>query len=436
MSNERGAGRKAKLNKTQIDEIVVRHKSGESMTVLASEYGLSRQAIYKHIHKKECNNEISVDYVVDGTVKMTLVIDTSKKSVRLEESADRILAYGFLMDHNHSWKCLADMLENQYLLSCGYDEMSDTRQFIGFDGSKQGFSLGDVIKEYPSDMVLGSDERLSDGFYGKLSDADVPWFEFTKSDILTARTDTDGFQPKAVSKDGKWFIKSQAVIGGIRMNDWAVEIIASDVCHQLNIPCVIQKRCEFLYAGHTFDAVYSKNFELDGYTFVSFERLLEQAGGSMHEGEFIHMKPLEKLRWCAEKLSDAGKLPLEETEKYMLDLAVVDCIVGNVDRHGRNFGLLYDSHAGVYKIPMLFDNGMGLFEHDYYRDEYGTFDEAMRNVYISPYGADPFDLIKMIDMEYGLQKCYPEIRNLQVKTDNISDFAIEYINRMKELING
>lgn len=436
MVNDRGAGRKAKLSRTQIEEIIVRHKNGESMTMLASKYGLSRQALYKHIQKLEDNNEISIDYVVDGAVKMTLVVDTRNKCVRIKESIDRILAYGFLMDNNHAWESFSDMLENHMLVSFGYDEMSDVRQFIGFDRSKQGFSLEDVVKTYPTDEITQDDSALPDGFYGNISGSGIPWFEFTKSDILTARTDTDGFQPKAVSKDGKWFIKSQAIIGGIRMNDWAVEILASDICRQLDIPCVLQKRCEFLYGGHSFDAVYSRNFEMDGISFVSFERLLEITGGSMRDGDFIRMNPIEKLKWCAAKLSEAGGLPIEETEKYMLDLAVVDCLVGNVDRHGRNFGLFYDSHLGVYKIPMLFDNGMGLFEHDYYRDEYKTFDEAMRTVYVSPYGVDPFDMIQIIDMEYGLSKNYPGIKALNIKTENISDFAIEYINRMRGLING
>lgn len=453
MGNDRGAGRKAKLNNEQISDIIERKNNGESITKLALEHGLSRQALYKCINRTINKNELKIDYVVNGSVYMTLLVDVDNKSVSMIQAADRVLAYGFLLDKNHSWECLRDMLENQYLKSLGYDDMADTRQYICFDYSKSRFNLSDVVKNYPNsekqldiDRSKGdkSDDRIKsnkikDGFYWAIDNeqkGEMPCFEFAKNDLLTVRTDTDGFQPKAISKDGKWFIKSQAIIGGARMNDWLVEIIASDVCMQLEIPCVLQKRCEFLYAGHSFDAVYSKNFEVEACSFVSFERLLERAGGSMHDDEFIRMSPVEKLKWCAEKLSKAGNISYEETERYMVNLALIDCLVGNVDRHGRNFGLFYNSHTESYEIPMLFDNGMGLFEHDYYRDEYKTFDEAMRNVYISPYGVDPFDMLKILDDEFDLNKTYPKLRNLQIKTDNISEFAKEYINRMMTIIKG
>ena len=84
----------------------------------------------------------------------------------------------------------------------------------------------------------------------------------------------------------------------------------------------------------------------------------------------------------------------------MLNLAVLDCLVGNVDRHTRNFGLFYNSSTGKYEIPLIFDNGMGLFEHDYYRDNYRNYEEAMNNVYVSPYGEDPFELA-MLGVSYG-----------------------------------
>lgn len=60
-------------------------------------------------------------------------------------------------------------------------------------------------------------------------------FHFTKKDLIDVRSSTDGFQPKFHSKDGKYFIKAQAVIGGTLMNDWMVEIIASGFCKTLDI---------------------------------------------------------------------------------------------------------------------------------------------------------------------------------------------------------
>ena len=54
----------------------------------------------------------------------------------------------------------------------------------------------------------------------------------------------------------------------------------------------------------------------------------------------------------------------------MLNLAILDCLVGNCDRHTRNFGVFFNSSKGEFSIAPVFDSGMGLFEHDYYRDKY------------------------------------------------------------------
>ena len=182
-----------------------------------------------------------------------------------------------------------------------------------------------------------------------------------------------------------------------------------------------------------FDGVYSDNFELDGYSFVSFERLLERCGMSTREDEFISLGAIDKLKWCAGRLSDIGMLPYEKTLKYMTDLAVIDCLVGNVDRHTRNFGLFFNAYSGKYEIPLLFDNGMGLFEHDYYRDRYDSYESAMKNVYVSPYGEDPFDMMSLLDKEFDLKARYPGIVSLSYLNILTTPFALEYEKRMIKL---
>ena len=255
-------------------------------------------------------------------------------------------------------------------------------------------------------------------------------FTISKQDILYSRTDTDGFQLKALSKDRQWFIKAQAVIGEKYMDDWRVEIIASDLAKQLNIPCVEQSRCQVIFGKNKYDAVYSKNFELDGFEFVSFDSLIRRMGFSTYDKEFIRRNAIEKLEWCAEKLSVIGRIPFEDTLKHMIDLAVIDCLVGNVDRHTKNFGLFFDSIRDQYQVPLIFDNGMGLFEHDVYRNQYENFDEAMRNVCVSPYGEDPFDLIQMLDEKYGLKKMYPNINRIKYIEMDVTPLATEYMIRM------
>ena len=76
---------------------------------------------------------------------------------------------------------------------------------------------------------------------------------------------------------------------------------------------------------------------------------------------------------------------------------------------------------------------MGLFEHDYYRDQYESFEEAMRNVYVSPYGEDPFELLEMLDKAFGLKTKYSGIERPYYGEELTTPFALEYEKRMCEL---
>ena len=88
--------------------------------------------------------------------------------------------------------------------------------------------------------------------------------------------------------------------------------------------------------------------------------------------------------------------------------------------------------TGEYSIPPVFDNGMGLFEHDYYRDEYKTFDEAMNNVYVAPYGEDPFEFLEELNRHFHLKDIYSP-SEINYPDTLHTPFALEYERRMHDL---
>ena len=421
MRNERGAGRKPLIDELQLMQIADRVSSGESVSKIAVEYGVSRQALYKRLQAYSNNTPVVVDYWVDGELTTTIEVYPNTEEICVAEIGTRVSQHAFGFCKKPEWKEFSRFLEKIYLSDRGCLKRNMVQDMLCEEFRKNTFALEDVVKEHNN--YSGLDIRSGDI-------SRVPRFEFEKKDLLFSRTDTDGFQFKALSQDRRWFVKSQAVIGGVMMDDWAVELIATDVCNQLGIGCVQQERCLLVYSGKNFNAVFSQNFELDGYSFESFERLIERHGESTRDSEFIKLSSIQKLRWCAERLAEYGKLEYKDTLKYMLDLAVVDCIVGNVDRHTRNFGLFFNCNTCRYEIPLLFDNGMGLFEHDYYRDRYSNFDEAMRNVYISPYGEDPLDMLTILDEEFGLMEIYPQLANLVIHSDWMTENAQIYINKV------
>lgn len=419
MRNERNAGRKPTISVEQIDIAKKRIESGERLTAIAKELGISRQGLYNRI--KNTNSIIKAEYYVDGEFTTLIEVDVIKESIHIVNYAKLISQRAFGMIDNPEWSDFKALIERCYLYKEGIENNLKNRLLCTDVADETIYLNHDLLSQ-------GNGLKFDLTFFS----GSIPRFEFTKKDILLTRTDTDGFQLKAISRDRRYFVKAQAIIGGIKMNDYAVEILSSSLCRQLDIPCVLQRKCEFIYNGQSLMGVYSNNFELDGYTFISFERLIERMGLSTNDGEFIRLNAIDKLRWCADKLSKAGSIEYSLAHKYMLDLAVIDILVGNVDRHTKNFGLFYNTNTGEYEIPLIFDNGMGLFEHDYYRDNYNSFEAAMGNVYVSPYGEDPFDMLKILDEEYDLRNLYPQIDNLDYESEWMSDNASEYIKRIKE----
>lgn len=419
MKNERGAGRKPKITEQQFEEILSLVSKGESVTELAAKYGISRQAIYQKMKKRYDNKSFVLDYMIDEVCVSQIEVDMKAEAVRVYNYATKLSLLPFGVNTNPSWEEFCLLLVSEYLKAKGLNEESDYRQFFVQDMSKTDFSIEDLVKHSKARISMKKEDLQS-----------LPLFHINKKDLLTARTDTDGFQMKSVSKDRKWFIKAQAMISGEYMDDWAVELIATSICKQLGIPHVEQHRCQISYGGRILNGVYARNFELDGYCFISFERLLERMGTSSREKEFIKLDSIEKLKWCAKKLSEAGNISYKKTLRYMIDLALVDCLVGNVDRHTKNYGLFYNVLEGDYEIPLIFDNGMGLFEHDGYKKQYEDFNQAMMTVYVSPYGEDPFDMIQMLDKEFDLLKLYPGLKELKIQSEWMTPFAKEYIERM------
>lgn len=252
---------------------------------------------------------------------------------------------------------------------------------------------------------------------------------------LTYRSSTEGYQPKYFTRDRKTFIKAQASISGVFMNDWKVELLASDICEHWKIPHVKQIPCKIITKSGELHAVKSRSFEQDGKTFQSFRSLLDYNYFSMEDDNFIKLDAVDKLKWCADKLSRLCNLEYIACETYMLDLAMLDIIVGNIDRHSKNYGVFFDTIHSCYEIALIFDNGMGLFENDYYRDNYKTYEDALHNVYIAPYGEDPFELVDLLASNFDLSKY--NVTSLELNESYIpNDYAKRYLFEIIEKIRS
>jgi len=127
------------------------------------------------------------------------------------------------------------------------------------------------------------------------------------------------------------------------------------------------------------------NFHLDGYEFVSFNRILKRKGTEFPVNAF----PLAKLDFILDVVMglEGRCFSRDQYLAYIPKFNLVDIIVGNEDRQLNNFGVF--RKGGYVTIPLLFDFSLGLFGHDrrYYRCE--TLDDAIEKMECKPFYDSP-----------------------------------------------
>ena len=187
-----------------------------------------------------------------------------------------------------------------------------------------------------------------------------------------------GNQDKWYDTQQNLFVKGPFYYQNKLWKDYLVEIIASEIGKQLNTfevnvlqqhPCIIK-----MLDGTYVHGCYSADFSVDG-DFVTFKKLLKELGiqrftGSL-ESRFHMIIELYKEYYSV------------DSTKYLIVMFLIDYLVGNEDRHTNNFGILM-TQSGEFKLPPLFDFGIGLFEGEL---EYQNmcYEEAKRQLISKPF---------------------------------------------------
>lgn len=250
----------------------------------------------------------------------------------------------------------------------------------------------------------------------------------SKENVFFHSSGSNGYQMKFVKDD--LFLKASAIIRHKEVKDHLVEKIASDIAEDLDIPCVRQDICIIDYDGLIMNGVKSKNFNKEGIEYVPFRSFLDFNRKSFIEEQMIKCSTVNKIALCSQVVSDCCEITKEEYNKYLIECAIIDCLVGNVDRHLKNFGLFVKGDK--YSVPLIFDNGMGMFENDPYKDSYKTLDDAYCYLYINPYGEDPFDMIDILLSEYDLKRY--DFTKIKEPKEFPSDLAKIYFDKMLNYI--
>lgn len=136
--NERGAGRKPIFTEEQIKEIRVKREQGVKVSVLAEEYGVTRQTLSAYLNKKDQQMETIIESlrlwrelnrpfqgvdVVDYTMRMDfmcedecctmILVDFKKERIVIKNTTDKIMLRAFGININPTWEEFLEFLEDR-----------------------------------------------------------------------------------------------------------------------------------------------------------------------------------------------------------------------------------------------------------------------------------------------------------------------------------
>lgn len=136
--NERGAGRKPALSKEQLNEIKKRRDKGESVTALAKEYRISRQALSGYLNRKDSDLEIicrtigkwaqlnqrfrnvnvrdytmRMDFMCKDECCTEILIDFKEQRIAIQNKTDDLLHRAFGIKAKPTWEDFEEFLESR-----------------------------------------------------------------------------------------------------------------------------------------------------------------------------------------------------------------------------------------------------------------------------------------------------------------------------------
>jgi hypothetical protein len=243
---------------------------------------------------------------------------------------------------------------------------------------------------------------------------------FNTNNLIELQTNTSskGNQKKWYDPINKIYVKERFLYQDVFWKDDLVEIIGSNIGNQLmlkNTIVINQELAEIVGEGYHRFGVCSRDFNKDGFRFISFAKLSNIVGEEFPE----HISLEGMWEFILDFYERHTKLDLRE---YFIAMSIIDFIVGNEDRHFGNFGCLTNDKE--YKVAPLFDFGLGLFEHDRrYLDI--PFIIAKRKMSFLPFTVDEKKVIEYLSKRYNVEDFLPKFFDC---TDLVfpSANAIEY----------
>lgn len=158
--NVRGAGRKPSISEEMLQEIRMRRKRGESVTMLAQDYGVSRQTMSAYLNSEESkdvpeiiyrtykkwvevNREfrnsyaiqdylIRMEYMCEDELCSSILINFAKKEIAVVNHTNDVIHRAFGVKVKPDWEDFEYFLESR-CFPRGRDYMKDILRDLGLD---------------------------------------------------------------------------------------------------------------------------------------------------------------------------------------------------------------------------------------------------------------------------------------------------------------
>lgn len=136
--NARGAGRKPALSDNQLEQIRAKHQQGETITALARQYGISRQALSRHLNpkfgqeKRICSSlvqwqrfnkdfqnieleryKMRMDFMYQNECCTSILVDFQAKEIVVRNQTEDVLHRAFGVRVKPSWEDFEAFLEER-----------------------------------------------------------------------------------------------------------------------------------------------------------------------------------------------------------------------------------------------------------------------------------------------------------------------------------
>ena len=219
---------------------------------------------------------------------------------------------------------------------------------------------------------------------------------------LALGSTSQGNQEKYKTVDGRYYVKARFEYQQRLWRDNLVEVIASMYALRCSLPDMVKVVKQGLCLIGAKEGSYSEAFDRDGSLFVPFSR----AAAVRLDTASVHGIARDATQWVPFLINTYSDIVGEDATPYLVSMLLLDLVVANEDRHLGNFGFLCRRGEKQLNYSLLFDFGLGLFEHDgrYYPGM--PLERAVKHIRLKPWGLKVSAALDFLETNYSdLVKC-------------------------------